>query len=87
MKKILKFFVGALLLVAVSWALGGAFAEGLQMTFGPFPEPVRYSWGSGKHCVVIYPDKREVPCANFTKEELNEFRLEYTDPHRIPKKK
>lgn len=60
-------------------------AEGLKKTLGPFPDPVIYSWDSGRHCVVIYPDKHEVPCGNFTKEELNEFRLEYANPHSKPR--
>jgi hypothetical protein len=83
--KAVRIVIGAAFLVFAAWCLGGGFVEGFQMTFGPFPEPVRYSWESGKKCVVIYPDKREVPCTKFTKEELNQFRLEYTDPHRIPK--
>ena len=66
----------------VSVALFLEVEGGLKKTFGPFSDPVRYSWNSGRKCVVIYSDKREVPCTKFTREELNQFRLEYTDPHR-----
>lgn len=79
--------VNATALVLVVLAVCFFIAEGVNKTLGPFPDPVRYSWDSGRRCVVIYPDKHEVPCGNFTKEELNEFRLEYADPHPKQRKK
>lgn len=79
--------VGNMALILVFVAALFFVGDGFKKTLGPFPDPVRYSWDSGKHCVVIYPDKHEVSCGNFTKEELNEFRLEYADPHLKPRRK
>jgi hypothetical protein len=82
-KKSLLAQLDANLMVVLIALTGMALAwNSLSRTFGPFPDPVRYQWDSGKHCAVVYPKGSEVPCANFTKEELNKFRLEYTNPHR-----
>jgi hypothetical protein len=79
--------VGTVLTLVFMALLMYFVGEGFKKTLGPFPDPVRYSWDSGRHCVVVYPDKREVSCGSFTKDELNEFRLEYADPHPKPRRK
>lgn len=72
------FFLGIL----VGLIAGFLLADGIVNVFEPTLKPVRYSWNSGQRCVVVYPDQTEAPCSSFSREELNEFHLEYRNPHR-----
>ncbi len=42
--------------------------------------PVRYRWDSGKKCIVYAGNGIWRPCNSYTKEQLNEFRLEWSKP-------
>lgn len=43
------------------------------------PEPVRYRWDSGTKCIVRVETSWH-SCERYTKEQLNEFRLEWSKP-------
>jgi hypothetical protein len=42
--------------------------------------PVRYRWDSGKKCIVYVSVGVWRSCESYTKEELNQFRLEWNEP-------
>lgn len=55
-------------------------AATLMIVHGVTETPVRYRWDSGKKCVVYAGDGIWRPCNSYTKEQLNEFRLEWSKP-------
>jgi hypothetical protein len=46
--------------------------------------PVRYRWDSDKKCIVYVGDSIWRPCGSYTKEQLNKFRLEWSEPSGYP---
>lgn len=42
--------------------------------------PVRYRWDSGTKCIVHASPGVWRSCESYSKEELNEFRLEWSEP-------
>lgn len=51
-----------------------------------FSSPVRYKWQDrmGRaRCIVVAAGETHKPCSRFSADELNKFRLEYTNPHRM----
>ncbi len=48
--------------------------------------PVRYRWDSGTKCIVHASPEVWRSCESYTKEELNRFRLDWSEPKKYTKK-
>jgi len=76
----MKILGWSVLFVALACALVYLVERGYSDT------PVRYRWDSGTKCIVHVTPGVWRECDSYTAEELNEFRLDWSEPKGYTKK-